>query len=246
MTREEAHSWLRMALTGPTSGSQARALADRLAGALARMFKTRKLLPPYDPHGWLPRIDNYTNETGFPESLFVAADGRLVGTWILGNDYRVKSEFYGGYPNTYLPRVKALFPEKRQTLHLFSGMVDTAAFPGDTVDINLSLASAHPKDLHVHYTDDAQTLKRVPLNSYDLVMADPPYSVEDAEHYQTSMIKRNKVFQALAGMKPGAHVIWLDQVLPMWRKEVFDLIGIVGIVRSTNHRFRCMAVFRRK
>jgi hypothetical protein len=244
MTREEASEWLRSNLIGPTNGAQARTLAERLAGPLARLFSTRKLLPPFDPNGWLPRIDNYAAETKFPNSLFIAADGRLVGTWILGNDYRVKSEYYGGYPNTYLPRVRSLFPEKKRTLHLFSGMVDTAAFPGDTVDMSLDLALRHPVG-GTHYTDDAQTLKRVPLDTYDLVLADPPYSVEDAEHYQTSMVKRNKVFQSLARLSPGTHVVWLDQVLPMWRKDTFDLIGVVGIVRSTNHRFRVMSVFRR-
>ena len=28
------------------------------------------------------------------------------------------------------------FPDKQRPLHLFSGKVDQAAFPGDTVDIN--------------------------------------------------------------------------------------------------------------
>lgn len=35
------------------------------------------------------RILNYTKETKYPRSLFVAEDGRIVGTWIMGNDYRV-------------------------------------------------------------------------------------------------------------------------------------------------------------
>lgn len=196
---------------------------------------TQKLLP--DPHGWQERILNYEWETGFPASLFIAADGRLVGTWIMGNDYRVKSEFYGGYPNTYLRRVRSLFRDKRTVLHLFSGMVDTEAFPGDTVDIN--------ENFLPDYVSDAQTLNGVPLKQYDLAMCDPPYSVEDAEHYQTSMVKRNKVMDALRGMSSGAHVVWLDQVLPMWRKDAFTLIGVVGIVRSTNHRFRVMSVFER-
>lgn len=193
---------------------------------------------PSDPYRWLPRVENYEFETGFPASLFVGADGRLVGTWIMGNDYRVKSQFYGGYPNTYLSRVRSLFRDKTDVLHLFSGKVDTTAYPGHTVDVN--------PDLDPTYVDDAQTLDNVPLEDYDLVMCDPPYSVEDAEHYRTSMVKRNKVMQALARTRSGTHVVWLDQVLPMWRKADFDLIGIVGLVRSTNHRFRLMSVFRRK
>lgn len=202
-------------------------------------YAPRKLLPKVwaDPHGWTDRITSYENITGFPGSLFVAADGRLVGTWILGNDYRVKSQYYGGYPNTYLPRVKALFPDKLNALHLFSGMVDTDIFPGDTVDLN--------EDLFPDYLDDAQTLLKVPLKSYDIVMCDPPYSVEDAEHYQKSMVKRVKVMRALERLQRGTHVVWLDQVLPMWRKDVFVLTGVVGIVRSTNHRFRVMSVFKR-
>ena len=191
-----------------------------------------------DPYGWLPRIENYNFETGYPASLFIAGDGRLVGTWILGNNYRVKSQFYGGYPNTYLPRVRSLFRDKCIVLHLFSGMVDTTTFPGITVDVNPELLPDH--------VDDAQTLESVPLETFDLVLCDPPYSVEDAEHYQTSMVKRTKVLRALSRLSPGAHVVWLDQVLPMWRKDTFDLIGVVGVVRSTNHRFRIMSVFVRR
>ena len=68
---------------------------------------------------WEGRIANYVRETGFPRSLFHAEDGRVVGTWIMGNDYRVKSEYYGGYPAGYLRRIRALFPEKKSVLHLF-------------------------------------------------------------------------------------------------------------------------------
>lgn len=183
------------------------------------------------------RIENYVRETRFPRSLFVSEDGRIVGTWIMGNDYRVKSAYYGGYPAGYLRRVQALFPEKRNILHLFSGKVDVATLPGDTVDIN----PAH----NPTYVDDAQTLEHVPLDRYDLILADPPYSVEDAERYQTTMVKRNRVMRALQRAAPGTHIVWLDQVLPMYRKDSFAIDGVIGMVKSTNHRFRVVTVFRR-
>ena len=196
---------------------------------------------------WKDRIHNYTKETGYPNalfiedgcqnSLFLAADSRVVGTWILGNNYQVKSEYYGGYPNTYLKRIKALFPDKKKTLHLFSGKVDTEVFPGDTVDIN--------PDNNATYVDDAQTLLNVPLEEYDLVLADPPYSVEDCDHYKTTMVKRNVVLRALQRLPPGSHVVWLDQCLPMWRKEFFSLEAVIGVVRSSNHRFCVITIFRR-
>jgi len=186
---------------------------------------------------WDERIDYYTRSTGFPRNLFMGEDGRIVGTWIMGNDYRVKSTYYGGYPATYLRRIKALFPDKMHPLHVFSGKVDLETFPGDTVDINETLSPT--------YVDDAQKMETVPLEQYDLILADPPYSVEDCEHYGTSMVKRNTVMRALQRVKPGTHIVWLDQVLPMYRKDIFSVEATIGMWKSTNHRFRGITIFRR-
>lgn len=187
---------------------------------------------------WKERIENYEKEMKYPKSLFVGGDGRVVGTWIMGQNYRVKSGYYGGYPAGYLKRVKALFPDKEAPLHLFSGLVDTACFPGRRVDINSSL--------NPDYVSDAQSLIEVPLTAFDLVLADPPYSVEDCDHYQTTMVKRNKVMKALERCVEGTHVVWLDQVLPMYRKDCWNLEAVIGMVKSTNHRFRVVTIFRRK
>jgi hypothetical protein len=186
---------------------------------------------------WGDRIDNYVRVTGFPRSLFCAEDGRIVGTWIMGNDYRVKSEYYGGYPAGYLKRINALFPDKENVLHLFSGKVDLGVIPGDTVDIRPELTPT--------YLLDAHELQKLPLAKYDLVLADPPYSVEDCEHYGTPMVSRNKVLQELQGLKSGCHIVWLDQVLPMYRKDMFEIEGVIGMWKSTNHRFRGITIFQR-
>jgi len=156
----------------------------------------------------------------------------------MGNDYRVQSNYYGGYPAGYLKRVKALFPEKRGVLHLFSGKVDLAALPGRTVDISAENAP--------DYVDDAQTLTAVPVQDFDLVCADPPYSIEDCDHYQTTIVKRNVVLRTLGlRLRGGSHVVWLDQVLPMWKKTYFNLVGVIGVVKSTNHRFRVVSIFEK-
>jgi hypothetical protein len=187
---------------------------------------------------WQQRIESYARLTGFPRSLFVAEDGRVVGTWIMGNDYRVKSGYYGGYPAGYLRRIAALFPDRRRVLHVFSGQVDLRALPGDTVDINRTLRPT--------FVADAHDLSAVPLDRYDLVLADPPYSVEDARRYETTMVKRNVVLRSLAaGLSAGARVIWLDQVLPMYRKDEWVIEAVIGMVKSTNHRFRVTTIFRR-
>lgn len=184
------------------------------------------------------RIDNYVKETGFPRSLFVGEDGRIVGTWVMGNNYHVSTSLYGGYPHGYLRRVRSLFPDKKAALHLFSGKVDIEAFPGQTVDINPAL--------NPDYVDDAQRLEKVPLEEFDIVLADPPYSAEDCEHYRTTMVKRNVVMGALGKrLRSGAHVVWLDQVLPMYKKTFFSTEAYIGMVKSTNHRFRVISIFRK-
>jgi hypothetical protein len=185
------------------------------------------------------RISHYEAHSGFPGSLFIGADGRLYGTWAMGNNYRVKTGYYGGYPPTYLRRIKALFPDKQAPLHLFSGRVDRSELPGPTVDSN--------PDLEPDYLDDAHRLENVPVEEFDLVLADPPYSVEDCDHYQCTMVKRNIVMRTLGQrLRKGAHVVWLDQVLPMYRKADFEVQAYIGMVKSTNHRFRVITIFAKR
>ena len=138
----------------------------------------------------------------------------------------------------HLKRIKALFPDKRNVLHLFSGMVDQSILPGDTVDIL--------PDMNPTYLDDAQKLESVPLEQYDLILADPPYSDDDATHYGTTMVKRNVVMKALERVRPGTYIVWLDQVLPQYRKDHYKLEACIGIMKSTNHRFRMVCIFRRR
>jgi hypothetical protein len=204
-----------------------------MSRAIRRIVRKRR-----EPLLWASRLLNYQAETKMPKSMFICDDGRVAGTWIMGNNYRVKSSYYGGYPAGYLKRVRALFPDKRKVLHLFSGKVDTDAFPGDTVDINPALDPTH--------VDNAETLDKTPVGEYDLVLADPPYSEEDCNHYGCCMVNRNKVIKALSSkLRKGAHIVWLDQVLPMYKKTELAIEAVIGMVKSTNHRFRVVVIFKK-
>jgi len=184
------------------------------------------------------RLENYYNVLDFPQSVFVGEDGRLTGTWVMGNNYRVKSSYYGGYPYGYLKRIKALFPDKKNILHLFSGQVDKEIFDGKTIDIN-------PKN-NPDIVGDAHKLSEYFKEEFDLILADPPYSIEDCDHYGTSMVKRNIILkECIKILKKGGHVVWLDQVLPMYRKNELKVIGYIGMVKSTNHRFRVITIFEK-
>jgi hypothetical protein len=121
-------------------------------------------------------------------------------------------------------------------LHLFAGKVDLTAFPGDTLDCNPALAPT--------WCCSAETCDGVPLHQYDIVLANPPQQRERRRALRTCMVNRNKVVQTLAaGLPAGALIVWLDQVLPMYRKAELKIEAVIGIVGSTNHRF--LTVFRK-
>ena len=62
----------------------------------------------------------------------------------------------------------------------------------------------------------------------------------------TPMVNRNKVIAALsAGLPSGAFIVWLDEVYPMYAKSRLRPEALIGIVGSTNHRFRMLTVFQR-
>jgi hypothetical protein len=185
---------------------------------------------------WPDRIENYRRLIGVP--YLDHENGWTYGTWFMGNSYEKKTSYYGAFQGNFLKRIAALFPDRRKVLHLFSGKVDLTAFPGDTLDIR--------PELEPSYCVNAETCEGVPLANYDFVLADPPYSQSDAERYGTSLVNRNKVVARLAaGLPTGAYVVWLDQVYPMFRKTLLKPEAVIGIVGSTNHRFRVLSIFRK-
>ena len=170
----------------------------------------------------------------FPKFPPLRADERwLDGMWVMGNNYR-GSGYYGSYPPQYLRRVMALFPDSERILHLFSGSLP----PGKYLRFDSKGGDV---------TGNAEKLSGYFHEQFDLILADPPYSTEDANHYGLPMVNRNKVLEECwCILEGGGYIVWLDQVLPMFRKDRLHLCGLIGMVRSTNHRFRVVSIFRKK
>jgi hypothetical protein len=185
---------------------------------------------------WPERIENYRQTVGTPYLGY--ENGWTYGTWFIGNSYQKRTDYYGGFQGNFLKRIAALFLDRRRVLHLFAGKVDLEQFPGDTLDTRPQLEPT--------YCVNAETCEGVPLTDYDFVLADPPYSQRDAERYGQCLVGRNKVVATLAaGLPSGAYVAWLDQVYPMFSKATLKPEAVIGIVGSTNHRFRVLSVFLR-
>jgi hypothetical protein len=168
----------------------------------------------------------------------------LYGTWLLGNNYRNKTAYYGAYPPSYLTRVAALFPdiEAFRTLHVFSGSLPKGAYW--RLDVNPSNAAELVGDvLTIRDLVDAHV---APGGNFELICADPPYSADDAKRYGTAMVNRRQVMASLATVcAAGGFLVWLDTVWPQFSKQQWRTVGRIQLVRSTNHRVRLISIFER-
>ena len=169
----------------------------------------------------------------------VCTDRWLYGMWMFGNNYRSKNGYYGEYPPSYLSRITCLFPDCDIALHLFSGSLKP--------DCGGIRFDANP-ECSPDVVGDAEHLSDYfPSDFFSVVYADPPYSNEDADHYGTCMVNRNKVVsEGYKVLRVGGFLVWLDQVLPMYRKTELKMVGKIGLIRSTNHRFRVVCIFQKQ
>ena len=184
------------------------------------------------------RAENYNKTFERYSRPLQASDQWLWGVWIIGNNYSDKSRYYGEYPPGYLDRVMSLFPdiEDNEILHLFSGSLSESV-KGIRFDIN--------PELKPDIVGDAEKLSEFLSFSPRLIIADPPYSEEDTNHYGICMVNRNKVVQECAKvLKPGGFLVWLDQVIPMYRREELELVGTI-VIRSTNHRVKMVFILQK-
>ncbi len=182
----------------------------------------------------------------------------ISGTWLIGSCYKNPNPLYGAYPYGYLDRVHSMFPDAKNILHAFSGgltleMASKAAWNVEIPPANCSitLVDIHGPSKGRYPTWQGELEKFCSLPEYqhkfDLVLADPPYSKNDSEKYDTKMVNRNKVLKDLHKVTlPTGNLIWLDQVWPMFQKKQWHCWGQIGLVRSTNHRIRLVSCFEAK
>jgi 16S rRNA G966 N2-methylase RsmD len=166
-------------------------------------------------------------------------DKRVTATWWMGNNYRNKTSYYGAYPPMYLKRIESMFPyDMYNVLHLFSGTVSNST-TYTTFDCNADLKPnivGNAEEVHKHF-------KR---SEFDVIFADPPYRSGDAEKYGVKLPNKKKVVESCHEILiKGGILIWLDESLPMYRKEMWDVVGFITVVRSTNHRFRVATLYQK-
>lgn len=186
---------------------------------------------------WRDRINSYVRETGRERSLFIADDGRVVGTWIIGEDPNARSPFHGGHPAGCRRRIAALFPECKRVLNVFSGQVGVVATDSDAVSFDQTIDPT--------YVDGTQTLVRIPLEKYGLVIVDPDHAQHQARDGQSGLFKSEVVLRGLQCCAPGTFIVWLDRRLPAYREDKFSVEATIALWEPSSSWFRGITIFRR-
>ena len=165
----------------------------------------------------------------------------VQGCWFLGGGNH--SSFYGSYSSIYLDRITKLFKDSERVLHLFAGSLPPSK---EYIRVGLDPTGQYKYDIEMDAEHLSSSMK-VRDYSPDIIYADPPYSIEDMQHYQNdNLVNRPKVVSECARvLQPGGYLVWLDQVLPVFSNSEIRLVGLISYIRSTGNRFRCICIFQK-
>lgn len=172
----------------------------------------------------------------FPNHPPISYNDRwLCGAWYF---FRSKAgKIYGSYPNQYLKRIYALFPDCSDILHLCSGGLEKEE-KGIKFDINPEMEPDVCGDIRniKDYFDE---------DSFDLILADPPYGEKDFAIYGQKPFNKGNVMRDIFDIvKPKGFVVWLDTILPKWKGKQWQLMGMIAFAQGPGMRGRLISIFQ--
>lgn len=190
----------------------------------------------------------------------------ITDVWILA---RPKVRYYGAYPNGFLERAKALLgvTSLDPVLHVCGGMAKQ--YPAwqklcrndKTLDLDAATGAdfVQPVDVKLpnYLCPDATCLDCVDGDfktgeqghPWRALIADPPYTEADADHYapgRAAFPQANAVLRAmLAAVRPGGRVGMLHYIVPQPPREGVKFVACAGVFVGFNNRIRCFSVFEK-
>jgi hypothetical protein len=168
---------------------------------------------------------------------------------------RPKVKFYGAYPNGFLERARALLgvTPTDPVLHVCGGMArEYPAKPRGfgPNDATLDLDPALRPDYLQAATDPLPWLGNMPGMSWPAVIADPPYTEEDAAKYAPGAAvfpPANRILRnMLERVRPGGRVGMIHYLLPQPPNEGVRFVACIAVIAGYNNRMRCFSVFERE
>jgi SAM-dependent methyltransferase len=184
------------------------------------------------------RPDTDALNSRFPRWPITVTDkGWVYGVWYCGTPRR-PAVLHGQYPSTFLARALALFPEAGCVLHVPSGSVSRA--PGqitvDRVVDNVRRPAIQADAAALPFAD----------RSFDLILADPPYSAADATRYGCSPWPQQAAMREFHRLLvPGGWLGYLHTAYPAYRRDRWKLGGLIAVVTGFQRATRIFALLRR-
>lgn len=183
----------------------------------------------------------------------------ITDVWILA---RPKVKYYGAYPSGFLERARVLLGVSPfdPVLHVCGGLA--RQYPAKPRgfgprDKTLDLDPMLKPDYLQSAMDPLPTIgvQCGPVNNgapvgWPALIADPPYTVDDAAKYApgaAAFPSANKVLRnMLDAVCPGGRVGMLHYVLPQPPREGVRFVACVGVIVGYNNRMRVYSVFERE
>lgn len=173
----------------------------------------------------------------------------ITDVWILG---RPKVRYYGAYPSGFLERARALLGVSIDdaVLHVCSGQIRHYPYRGlgpydRTVDID--------PDTRPNYVHDCRHSLPPLKGGWPAILADPPYSPEDANHYRAGAPSypspQRLLDLCLNYVRPGGrvgvlHYEWPRPPAKVGRNPVRP-VALIGVTTGYANNMRTFSVFER-
>lgn len=184
-------------------------------------------------------VDNVNK--AFPKYPMTVYDkGWIYGVWYCGKKF-TKAQLYGEYPATFFKRVKAMFSHVNEGtfLHLFSGSMGE--------DYGVTLDGSERFNPNIVHTLTKETPLPFDDNTFEVVVADPPYSIKDAEEYGLPYPSPELILkESMRVLRPGGHLCFLHTMYPSYRRKEVDLVGLIAIISGFKSRTRLLSIFRKR
>lgn len=156
--------------------------------------------------------------------------------------------YYGGYPAGFLERARMFMGVgyDDRVLHVCGGCVRNYPYPRYAIGNNDLTVDMDPAVNPDFCCDVREPLPEA--GTWDAIIADPPYTVQDAEHYSVGsevLPSASKlVANCLAAVKPGGRVGILHYVWPRPPKGT-RLVATVCVLVGFGNQGRLFTVFER-
>lgn len=166
----------------------------------------------------------------------------ITDMWLLA---RPKVKYYGAYPNGFLERARILLGCSRDDciLHVCSGMASSYPNKGfgpndETLDIDASLNPTYVCDVRTSF----------PKGSWKGILADQPYTEEDADHYKCGrkvLPNPNDLLKkCIEASEIGRCVGFLHYKAPTCPVNA-KFVACVAVFMGYNNNLRCFSVYQK-